>query len=138
MREGPSDPTEAAPMDRPRRPAPAGPAIPAAPLYDHLSVDCAEGDAKFYFAKPNAPVGKLKGHAVNEGGNSVTVYNDSDTSWSNCDVKKPDGSHFVVGNLKGRDHDGISGGRFRKEAEEKKDLWLTLECREGQLKVKAN
>lgn len=34
MRAGPSDPTEAAPMDRPRCPAPAAPALPAAPLYD--------------------------------------------------------------------------------------------------------
>jgi hypothetical protein len=83
-------------------------------------------------------LGKLKGHAVNEGGGAVRVYNDGDASWSNCDVKKPDGSHFVMGALKGRDSDSIANGRFRKEAEAKKDLFLELQCDQGQLKIKAN
>lgn len=112
--------------------------FPAGPLYDHVVVECAEGESKFLFAKPNAPVGKLKGHAVNEGGGAVRVYNDSDASWSNCDVKKPDGSHYVISQLKARDSDGIANARFRKEAEPKKDLFLEMVCDEGQLRIKAN
>ena len=112
--------------------------FPAAPLYDHVVVACAEGESKFFFDKPNAPVGKIKGHAVNEGGGAVRVYNDGDASWSNCDVRKPDGNHYVMGQLKGRDSDGIANARFRKEAEAKKDLFLTMVCDEGQLKIKAN
>jgi hypothetical protein len=112
--------------------------FPAAPLYDHVVVECGEGKSKMYFAKPNAPEGKLKGHAVNEGGGAVRVHNDSNDSWSNCDVIKPDGSHYVMGSLKSRDSDGIANGRFRKEAEAKKDLFLEMNCDEGQLKIKAN
>lgn len=111
--------------------------FPAAPLYDHVVVECAEGEGKFIFAKPNGSIGKLKGHAVNEGGGRVTIYNDGDASWSNCDVKKPDGTHYVLGGLKGHDSDGIAAGRFKKEAEPKKDLYLEMVCDEGQLKIKA-
>jgi hypothetical protein len=112
--------------------------FPAAPLYDHVVVSCAEGESKFFFDKPNAPVGKIKGHAVNEGGGAVRIYNDGDASWANCDIRKPDGHHYVLGQLKGRDSDGIANARFRKEAEAKKDLFLTMVCDEGQLKIKAN
>ena len=63
-----------------------------APLYDHLVVTCSEGESRFYFARPTAPVGSLKGYAVNEGGGGVVVYNTSDSAWTNCDVKKPNRS----------------------------------------------
>lgn len=106
-----------------------------APLYDHLLVTCAEGESRFYFAKPTAPVGSLKGYAVNEGGGSVVVYNSGGSAWTNCDVKKPDRSHYVLGTLKGGANDSINKGRFVKEAEGPLS-WLDLRCKEGYLRQK--
>lgn len=114
------------------------PPAPPTPLYDHLLVRCAEGESKFFFDRPNAPEGRLKGHAIAEKNGSVVVHNDSDVDWSTCDVRKPDGSHYVLDGLKARDRDGINAGRFKKEPEPKKDLFLDLVCREGSLRVKAN
>ena len=104
-----------------------------APIYDHLLVSCAEGESQFYFSKPTAPVGSLKGYAVNEGGGSVVVYNSGDTAWTQCEVKRPDRGHYVLGTLKGHANDGINGGRFKKEAEPPIS-WLDLRCKEGWLR----
>lgn len=106
---------------------------PPEPLYDHLIVSCSEGESRFYFSKPTSPVGSLKGYAVNEGKGSVVVYNSSETAWTQCDVKKPDRSHYVLGTLKGRANDGINGGRFKKEAEPPIS-WLDIRCKEGFLR----
>jgi hypothetical protein len=106
---------------------------PPEPLYDHLIVSCSEGESRFYFSKPTAPVGRLKGYAVNEGKGSVVVYNSGDTAWTQCDVKKPDRSHYVLGTLKGHANDGINGGRFKKEAEAPIS-WLDIRCKEGWLR----
>lgn len=108
---------------------------PPAPLYDHLVVTCAEGESRFYFDKPTAPVGSLKGYAVNEGGGSVVVYNSSGSAWTRCDVKKPDRTHYVLGTLKGGTNDSIHKGRFVKEAEAPIS-WLDLRCKEGYLRQK--
>jgi hypothetical protein len=104
---------------------------PPAPLYDHLTVSCAEGEANFFFNKPNAPVGNLKGYAVNEGKGGVVVYNSSESAWTRCDVTKPDRTHYVLGNLKGHADDSINSGRFIKEAEAAG--WVELRCKEGSL-----
>ncbi len=109
---------------------------PPEPLYDHLVVNCSEGESTFFFAKPQAPVGKLKGYATDDGKGSVVIYNNNDTGWTTCDVKKPNGTHYVLGNLKGHDHDSIDRGRFKKEAEPAKDQWLELRCKEGELHTK--
>jgi hypothetical protein len=103
------------------------------PIYDHVAVACSEGESRFYFSKPTAPVGGLKGYAVNEGGGSVVIYNSGETAWTQCDVKKPDRSHYVLGTLKGHANDGINGGRFKKEAEGPIS-WLEIRCKEGWLR----
>lgn len=104
---------------------------PPEPAYDHLVVICSEGKSKFYFDKPHAPQGKLKGYATNNGG-SVIVYNQNDTAWTSCDVRKPNGTHYVLGNLKGHSDDSIDKGRFKKE-EDNKPKWIELRCKEGEL-----
>ena len=105
----------------------------SSPVYDTLLVSCAEGESRFYFSKPTAPVGSLKGYAVNDGRSDVVVYNSSESAWTQCDVKKPDRSHYVLGTLKGHDHDSINGGRFKKEAEGPIS-WLDIRCKEGWLR----
>jgi hypothetical protein len=102
------------------------------PAYDHLAVKCSEGEARFYFDRPQAPQGTLKGYATNEGGGAVLLYNQNDTAWTGCDVRKPDGTHYVLGTLKGRSSDSIAGGRFKKE-ESNVAKWVELRCAEGVL-----
>jgi hypothetical protein len=106
--------------------------------YDHLTLACDEGSARFYFDKPNAPVGNLKGYVTNEGKGSVMVYNNNDTAWTACDVKKPDGTHYVLGTLKGHDSDSIDRGRFIKEAKAPGKEWIELRCKQGTLHTALN
>lgn len=108
---------------------------PPEPAYDHLTVACAEGKSDFYFGKPAAPVGSLKGYATNEGRGSVVVFNQNETAWTSCDVRKPDGTHFVLGNLKGHQSDSIDRGRFVKE-EDASPKWIELRCKEGELRTR--
>lgn len=108
------------------------------PVYDHVTVSCIEGKSDFFFDKPSAPVGNLKGYAVNEGSGRVNVFNGSDSAWTGCDIRKPSGEHYVLGNLKGHDNDNIAGRRFVKEDEKAKDLWIDIVCREGYLRQKVN
>jgi hypothetical protein len=103
---------------------------PPAPPYDHLEMVCSEGASKFYFDKPQSPAGSLRGYATNEGRGSVMVYNQSETAWTGCDVRKPDGTHYVLGNLKGHQSDSIDRGRFKKE-EDASPKWIELRCKEG-------
>jgi len=105
------------------------------PVYDHVVLTCAEGESKFYFNKPQAPVGKLKGYATNDKG-SLAIYNSTDTAWTACDISKPDKTHFVMGTLKGHDSDTINRGNFKKEAEAKAPNWIELRCNEGVLHQK--
>lgn len=105
---------------------------PPAPAYDHLLVRCSEGESRFYFDRPQSPQGSLKGYATNEGRGGVIVHNQHDTAWTGCDVRKPDGSHYVLGTLKGRASDSIAGGRFVKE-ENAGSKWVELRCSEGML-----
>jgi hypothetical protein len=107
---------------------------PPDPVYDHLTVSCSEGASKFYFARPNAPEGALKGYATNDKG-SVVVFNQGANSWSACDVTKPDGTHYVLGNLKASDSDSIDKGRFVREQQAKGQGWLELRCKEGAFRV---
>jgi hypothetical protein len=103
------------------------------PAFNHVEVICSEGKGKFYFDKPSQPKGSLKGYARNEGG-AIFVFNQMDSAWTACDVRKPDGSHYVLGTLKGHADDSIAKGRFRKE-EDNKPKWIELRCREGELKT---
>jgi hypothetical protein len=105
---------------------------PPEPPSDHVKVACSEGESDFYFAKPQVSGGKLKGYATNDKG-SVVIYNNTETAWTACDVSKPNGSHFVLGTLKGHDHDSIDRGRFVKEAEAAAKGSIELRCKEGQL-----
>jgi hypothetical protein len=100
---------------------------PPAPPLDAVRVKCSEGEAKFVFKDPSAKTA-LKGFAENDGGR-ITLHNTGTTSWTQCTVTKPDGSFYVMDELKAQDRDSIASGRFRKE-----DLpYNTLEvrCREG-------
>jgi len=103
------------------------------PVYDHVTVRCAEGTGQFFFAKPTSPRGKLKGYATNEGKGTIVLYNQNDSAWTSCDVAKPDGTHYVLGSLKGHNNDSVNGGRFIKEDEARAQQWLELRCKEGVL-----
>jgi hypothetical protein len=95
-----------------------------------VHVTCVEGEADFKFAEPSA-THALAGFAERDGAR-VTVHNTGETTWTRCDVRKPDGSHYVMSALKGHDQDSIRGGAFDKDTAEKPRS-LTLTCKEGEL-----
>jgi hypothetical protein len=101
------------------------------PAFDHVEVICSEGKSRFYFDKPSQPKGSLKGYARNDGG-GIVLYNQMETAWTACDVRKPDGTHYVLGTLKGHSDDSIAKGRFKKEADNK-PKWIEMRCKEGGL-----
>lgn len=103
------------------------------PAFDHVEVICSEGKSKFYFDKPSQPKGSLKGYARNDGG-GIILYNQMETAWTACDVRKPDGTHYVLGTLKGHSDDSIAKGRFKKE-EDNKPRWIEMRCKEGELRT---
>ncbi len=103
------------------------------PAYDHVSVICSEGKSKFYFDKPSQPKGSLKGYARRDG-SGLFLTNQMETAWTACDVRKPDGTHYVLGTLKGHSEDSIAGNRFKKE-EDNKPKWIEMRCKEGELKT---
>lgn len=103
------------------------------PAYDHVEVICSEGKSKFYFDRPSQPKGSLKGYAKRDG-SGLFLYNQMETAWTACDVRKPDGTHYVLGTLKGHDDDSIAGNRFKKE-EDNKPKWIEMRCNEGELKT---
>jgi hypothetical protein len=106
------------------------PAAPPKPAMDHVVVKCDEGEAKFAFATP-AGSGPLKGYAESDG-SRVTVHNTGDTTWNRCDVRKPDGTHFVMGKLEARDQNSIRGGAFNKDAEPEIPITsLFVRCKQG-------
>jgi hypothetical protein len=109
---------------------------PPPPAYDHIKVTCAEGAARFYFDRPSEPKGTLKGYARNDNG-TVILYNQMERAWTACDVKKPDGTHYVLGTLKGHEDDSINKGRFKKEEREDDNppRWIEMRCKEGELKA---
>jgi hypothetical protein len=100
---------------------------PPGPQLDHVRVKCAEGDAKFVFKDPSAKTA-LKGYAENSDGR-ITLHNTGTTGWTQCTVSKPDGTFYVMGELKADDHDSIAASRFKKE-----DVPYTtvqVQCRQG-------
>jgi len=103
------------------------------PAYDHVEVICSEGKSKFYFDRPSQPKGSLKGYAKRDG-SGLFLYNQMETAWTACDVRKPDGTHYVLGTLKGHTDDSIAGSRFKKE-EDNKPKWIEMRCKEGELKT---
>jgi len=104
---------------------------PSDPPFDHIDLTCAEGEGQFWFDKPNAPKGKLKGYATNDGG-GIILYNQMETAWTSCDIRKPNGTHYVLSHLKGHSDDSVAKNRFKKE-EDNKPKWIELRCKEGEL-----
>lgn len=105
---------------------------PPDPPFDFVTVKCAEGEAKFSFADPSSKQ-PLSGYAERDG-SRVTVHNDGNAPWSRCDVRKPDGSHYVMGTLKAHDTDSARGGAFKKENDPGVTS-LMLVCTQGQLSL---
>ncbi len=103
---------------------------PPDPPFDSVVVKCLEGQSTFKFSEP-AAAHQLKGFAEKDG-SRVMVTNSGETPWTQCDVRKPDGSHYVMGTLKPHDRDSARGGAFVKEPDGTPKT-LTLTCREGQL-----
>ncbi|MBJ6764427.1 hypothetical protein JGU66_26955 [Myxococcaceae bacterium JPH2] len=105
---------------------------PPVPPTDRVTVKCFQGEAEFLYAEPARPAA-LKGYAVGDG-DRVTVFNQSDKDWTQCDVRKPDGSHYVLGNLEAGDQNSIRGGLFKKDPKPGVQ-WLKLICAEGELET---
>lgn len=112
------------------------PPSPPEPLYDHVVVACDEGETKMFFNNPRSP-GGLKGYAENMGSGRVDVHNTGDVTWQRCDVKKPNGTHFLLASLKPRDKETIRSGAFVKEAEQAPPpaTELSLTCKQGRMKI---
>ncbi len=100
--------------------------------FDFVMVKCAEGEAKFSFADPSAKHA-LSGYAERDGAR-VVIHNDGETPWSRCDVRKPDGSHSVIGTLKAHDTESTRGSAFKKENDPGVTS-LMLVCAQGQLSL---
>jgi hypothetical protein len=100
---------------------------PPGPQLDAVRVKCAEGEAKFVFKDPSAKTA-LKGFAENDSGR-ITLHNTGSTAWSQCTVTKPDGSFYVMDELKPQDHDSIASSRFKKEDVPYSSL--DVKCRQG-------
>lgn len=106
---------------------------PPDPPFNGVTVKCAEGEAFFKFSEPAAKHA-LDGFAEVDG-SRVTINNSGDTEWTRCDVRKPDGTHYVMGRLKAHDRDSARGGAFQKSNDAPKPpRWLTLTCKEGSLR----
>lgn len=112
------------------------PPSPPEPLYDHVVVTCDQGETKMFFNNPRSP-GELKGYAENMGSGRVDLHNTSDVTWQRCDIKKPNGTHFVLASLRPRDKETIRSGAFVKEAEQSAPpaTELAINCKQGRLKI---
>jgi hypothetical protein len=100
---------------------------------DRVSVTCAQGQSMFVFGRSSG-TGTLKGRADGRDGR-IFVSNDSEENWSNCEIRKPDGTRFMMGTLKAHDTDGIANGRFKTPDNE---LVLSIDCDQGHLETKVN
>ena len=93
---------------------------------DWILVRCAEGEAELHFNQPgkaNALHGRAEGR-----GSGVLIFNDGNTDWTKCDLIKPNGNHFMQGDLRARSSDSVRGGLFRpREGAE----IITLTCMQG-------
>lgn len=79
---------------------------------DALLVRCAQGEAEFVYGQPGKSR-TLVGHVVAGGAGGVFLHNDGDTDWTQCDLIKPNGNHFLQGTLRAHSSDSVRGGLFR-------------------------
>jgi hypothetical protein len=89
---------------------------------------------------PDAPQAdatpSLKGRASSSGAGKlrrITVYNDGNTLWTNCDVRLPNNKHYVVPKLAGGASEGIMFFRFEQDgvAYDKPVDSVLVKCHEG-------
>jgi hypothetical protein len=77
-------------------------------------------------AAPAAPApadasGSLKGHATIFGfgpAKQITLYNESDGKWTNCDLRLPTNQHFPLAELRNDDQERIFLHRFKQDGVE--------------------
>lgn len=79
---------------------------------DVLLVRCAQGEAEFLYGQPGKSK-TLVGHVVAGGAGGVFLHNDGDTDWTQCDLIKANGNHFLQGTLRAHSSDSVRGGLFK-------------------------
>lgn len=94
--------------------APVAPALPPAPA---VPADAPRGPA-------------LKGH-IEQGAMRVTVFNESDTPWSGCELRYSDGRTYKMTELAARSDDGVMVVKFRSPPGPPEDH-LRVRCDEGE------
>lgn len=87
-------------------------------------------------AEPARPTG-LRGRASASGVaklRRITIYNDSGTTWRNCDVRLPNNKRYVLSQLAPRSSEGIMLFRFNQDGVER-DLpttYVDVKCSNGE------
>jgi len=75
----------------------------------------------------------LKGHAEMGAFSRVWLYNDSATTWSNCELRLPNNTHFKIESIRGRENDKVRLGAFEPDGP-LKDVPInsvTVKCDQG-------
>lgn len=64
----------------------------------------------------------------------ITLYNDSSSYWTRCELRLPNNKHFLLPNLRPGDQESILYPRFKQDgAEVDRPLdWILVKCDEGQ------
>ncbi|MBK7859419.1 MAG: hypothetical protein IPJ65_12510 [Archangiaceae bacterium] len=94
-----------------------------------LLVRCLEGEAEMYFDQPQKQ-NVLRGFAESGRGGGIILHNNGNLDWSQCDLIKPDGTHFVQGSLRAHADDTIRGSLFKPPTGPE---IITLTCAQGAL-----
>jgi hypothetical protein len=94
-----------------------------------ILVRCLEGEAEMYFDQPTKP-NALHGFAESGRAGGILLHNRGNTDWSQCDLIKPDGTHFIQGELRAHADDSIRGGLFKRPTGPE---LITLTCAQGAL-----
>ena len=91
-------------------------------------------------ANPEPGAHALKGRATINGigpAKRITLYNDSSTGWTHCELRLPDNRRYQLSYLRAGDHEGIALPRFSQDGTEyDRPLdWLQVRCVEGQTRL---
>ena len=74
-------------------------------------------EAVIGFVNRSTP-GALKGYVEDAGGGRIILYNTGDRDWHRCDVRKPEGTHYVIEKLSARDQESVRSGLFTTQEPE--------------------
>jgi hypothetical protein len=90
--------------------------------------------------KPPPQIRALSGHAKMSGfgpTRGITLYNDGDFGWRNCDLRLPDNRHYFMDELSSHDEEHVAMFRFKQDGAPR-DVEVNsvvVHCEEGAAKL---